>query len=59
MLCDRAAGRQLIHALTEPADIVKRVELAMALAQLTMGLGAPFSGGLIDKFPNCGSVLVA
>ena len=24
--------------------------LAMALTQLTMGLGAPFSGGLIDKF---------
>ena len=24
--------------------------LAMALAQLTMGLGAPFSGALIDKF---------
>src|SRR6266436_8656318 len=24
--------------------------LAMALAQLTLGLGAPFFGGLIDKF---------
>ncbi|HSR82007.1 MAG TPA: MFS transporter, partial [Hyphomicrobiaceae bacterium] len=24
--------------------------LAMALAQLTMGFGAPFSGALIDKF---------
>ena len=31
--------------------------LAMALAQLTMGLGAPFSGGLIDKF-GAGRIIV-
>src|SRR5437867_1875283 len=30
MLCDRAAGRQLIHALTEPAHLVKRVQLPHA-----------------------------
>ena len=31
--------------------------LAMALAQLTMGLGAPFFGGLIDKF-GAGRIIV-
>jgi predicted MFS family arabinose efflux permease len=31
--------------------------LAMALAQLTMGIGAPFSGGLIDKF-GAGRIIV-
>jgi predicted MFS family arabinose efflux permease len=31
--------------------------LAMAMAQLTMGLGAPFSGGLIDKF-GAGRIIV-
>ena len=31
--------------------------LAMALAQLTMGLGAPFSGALIDKF-GAGRIIV-
>src|SRR5262245_54891660 len=31
--------------------------LAMALAQLTMGLGAPLSGGLIDKF-GAGRIIV-
>ena len=31
--------------------------LAMALAQLTMGLGAPFSGGLIDRF-GAGRIIV-
>ena len=32
--------------------------LSMALAQLLMGLGAPLSGGLIDKF-GAGRVVVA
>src|SRR5256885_6147847 len=31
--------------------------LAMALAQLTLGLGAPFFGGLIDKF-GAGRIIV-
>ena len=32
--------------------------LAMALAQLMMGIGAPLSGGLIDKF-GAGRIVVA
>jgi MFS family permease len=32
--------------------------LAMAVTQLTMGLGAPFSGGLIDKY-GAGRIIIA
>src|SRR6266550_3430711 len=47
-----------LSPVTKALDIGREpFGLAMALAQLTMGLGAPFSGGLIDKF-GAGRIIV-
>src|SRR5690349_23118262 len=53
----QSMGLYLPH-VTKALDIGREpFGLAMALAQLTMGLGAPFSGGLIDKF-GAGRIIV-
>jgi predicted MFS family arabinose efflux permease len=53
----QSMGLYLPH-VTKALDIGREpFGLSMALAQLTMGLGAPFSGGLIDKF-GAGRIVV-
>ena len=53
----QSMGLYLPH-VTKALDIGREpFGLAMALAQLTMGIGAPFSGGLIDKF-GAGRIIV-
>ncbi len=53
----QSMGLYLPH-VTKALDVGREpFGLAMALAQLTMGLGAPFSGGLIDKF-GAGRIIV-
>jgi predicted MFS family arabinose efflux permease len=46
----QSMGLYLPHVTTALGTGREAFGLAMALAQLTMGIGAPLSGGLIDKF---------